>query len=41
MKICRVCRPEVVACREVPGRPGYYRCPNGHGPWSENEPGWP
>ncbi len=41
MRICRVCRQEVVECREDSDNPGYYRCPYGHGPWAWDDPGWP
>ena len=38
--ICRVCS-DVVVCREVPGKPGHYECPYGHGPWAADDGGWP
>ena len=41
MKVCRECKSEVVACREAAGRPGFYECPYGHGPWAADDPGWP
>ena len=40
VKICRACS-KIVQCHEVPGRPGFFRCPYGHGPWAEDDPGWP
>lgn len=35
--ICRVCK-NVVVCREVPYKLGYYECPYGHGQWAEDDP---
>ena len=39
--ICRTCKSKVEVCVEVPGRPGWFKCRFGHGPWHRDDKGWP